>query len=289
VAESSENSAAVKRYEQNKRSLVRELQRCLDLRQPGETTTRDMAAAVNNACQRYGYKSGATASIFGKRDLVKEERQNLVLTPTKAGYFACVFTDLDIDPWADTPKQALYQVYCWCLFGAASPPPNAEPDYLRRLNALPNQIQLELIRPVELEPAEQRAEICAQLRAATPEAAAQYLEALAENMRGHAYQPADEDDEEPELPCNERCTLVSYLRLGSKVGLEITDDDRDAIAEATGIPLPRMTRLLCGDPWTASEAAVLDEYVDAPGFTLEGLAAIAEGRANVDHQPIPRG
>lgn len=287
MVESSEKSAAVKRYERNKYSLIAELKRCLNLKQPGKTATRDISDAVNAACQGFGYRSGATASVFGQRALVDKEKKNLVLTPTKAGYFACALAKLGEAPWASTPEDALYQVYSWCLFGSVAPPPDADPSYLQRLEALPRHIQLDKIRSVEVEPEEERARICAILRACSPEAGYEFLQALGENLRSYAYQPPDDDDDEADPPCNENCVLVGYLRFGSKLGMTITDDDREAIAEATGIPLPRVARLLCGDDWTPEEEAVLDAYVNSPMFNLSSLQAAADARAIADNKSIP--
>ena len=289
MAEKGEVSAAVERYKQNKYLMIRESQRFLDFIQPGKTATRDVADAINRACSHYGYLSGATASIIGRRDLTVYEKKNLVPTVKKAAYFACFFAMYGGESWAETPEAALYQVYSYCLCGTPAPPPDADPDTLKRLNALPRTIELDRIRPLSAEPIEQQQEIAAYLRVATPGALAEYLRAIAENLEELAIQPVDEDEEfEVEPPCDENCVMVSYLRLGGKAGHPVTDDDREQAASATGIPLPRIVRLVCGDLWTPAEEAAIDDYVGVPGFTLAGLAALAAAaKANANNKPHP--
>lgn len=274
---------AVKRYESNKRAMIRELIRCIGDHQPTATDTRSVAEAVNEACRRFGYLSAANASMIAKRPLTEYEKKYLVPTEVRAAYFACAFALYGAGAWATTPEAAQYQVYCYCLFGAPTPPPGADTS---RLDALPKTIKLERIRPAVAESAEEREAIAAQLRAATPEAVADYLLALSENIRRLGLQPVEE---ESPPPCDENCVMVSYLKLAGKASQPVNDEDRAALAEATGIPLPRVARLLCGDPWTAEERTAVEAYAGNSMFTLESLAAAvalsAKALSNANQNP----
>lgn len=278
------DSDRVRIYRDHKKSLVAAL--IAEIGGP-DRALRTIAPKVKEACEYYGYRSGINASALGHRKLTKWENENYILTETNAAYLACAFARYGSPPWPeDDPEGALALVWKWCIWGVPEVPKNATKAELERLANLPTRIVLQRIQSIRPEPAEEIEETAALLRAASIPAVVEYMRALADNLEERQKAPIEPD----EMPCDEDCVLANYLRLAQLVGLPITDADREAVAEATDIPLQRVTRLLCGDPWAESEAARINAYVGSRSkFTLEGLAAAARHDANNDSKVLGAG
>lgn len=272
------------------------LQLVVDLAVAGTTHPPESAAAVraiHASMRRWGYEGTFSASQFtagraaGKRPVVPH------IVAALACFVASHGKHDEQRKWATTPDECLEQIYNWLDFGQLDTPDDAPPAILaERKRSVAESLQ-RLNPAVAVALTEADEETLAAIERGTMALALEAMEVAWRRVRGHVESTAalpDEPEPEP-LPCDQECPLVFALHVKRVVtAVPPEDGDADRIAEATGIDLERVDRLLCGDLPSDGEIELLTDTYGLPADYLPGmLAMISAARLNANNDTKARG